>query len=67
MSTILGKPTSRIDGRAKVTGAARYAAEYNVPDLAHGFVVGATGWPLKRMRPSKSGRKCRPFAATSSS
>lgn len=42
MSTILGKPTSRIDGRAKVTGAARYAAEYNVPDLAHGFVVGAT-------------------------
>src|SRR6266571_9060787 len=35
----LGKPTSRIDGRAKVTGAAKYAAEYNVPGLAHGFVV----------------------------
>jgi xanthine dehydrogenase YagR molybdenum-binding subunit len=36
---ILGKPTSRIEGCAKVTGAAKYAAEYNVPDLAHGFVV----------------------------
>jgi len=35
----LGKPTSRIDGHAKVTGAAKYAAEYNVPGLAHGFVV----------------------------
>src|SRR5438874_11774819 len=35
----LGKPTSRIDGRAKVTGAAKYAGEYHVPGLAHGFVV----------------------------
>ncbi len=35
----LGKPTSRIEGRAKVTGAAKYAAEYDVPGLAHGFVV----------------------------
>src|SRR5256714_6267119 len=39
MTSYLGKPTSRIDGRAKVTGAAKYAAEYNVPGLAHGFVV----------------------------
>jgi xanthine dehydrogenase YagR molybdenum-binding subunit len=38
-ASTLGKPTSRIDGRAKVTGAAKYAAEYNVPGLAHGFVV----------------------------
>jgi xanthine dehydrogenase YagR molybdenum-binding subunit len=37
--TILGIPISRVDGRAKVTGAAKYAAEYNVPGLAHGFVV----------------------------
>jgi len=37
-----GKPTSRIDGRAKVTGAARYAAEYNVPALAHAVVVSST-------------------------
>jgi xanthine dehydrogenase YagR molybdenum-binding subunit len=40
--TILGIPTSRVDGRAKVTGAAKYAAEYNVPGLAHGFVVTST-------------------------
>jgi xanthine dehydrogenase YagR molybdenum-binding subunit len=35
----LGKPTSRIDGPAKVTGAAKYAAEHIVPGLAYGFVV----------------------------
>ncbi len=29
----LGKPTSRVDGPAKVTGEAKYAAEYNVPNL----------------------------------
>src|SRR5205823_12773486 len=38
----LGKPVSRIDGRAKVTGVAKYAAEYNVPGLAHGVVVSST-------------------------
>jgi xanthine dehydrogenase YagR molybdenum-binding subunit len=37
----LGRPTSRIDGPAKVTGHAKYAAEYNVPNLAHGVVVTA--------------------------
>ena len=35
----IGQPISRVDGRAKVTGAAKYAAEYNVPNLAYGFVV----------------------------
>jgi xanthine dehydrogenase YagR molybdenum-binding subunit len=35
----LGKPASRVEGRAKVTGAAKYAAEFNAPDLAYGFVV----------------------------
>jgi xanthine dehydrogenase YagR molybdenum-binding subunit len=38
----LGKPTSRVEGRAKVTGAAKYAAEYNVGGLAHGCVVSST-------------------------
>jgi len=38
-TSYLGKPTSRVDGRAKVTGAAKYAAEYGVPGLAHGFVI----------------------------
>ncbi len=41
-TSILGRPTSRVDGRAKVTGAAKYAAEYNLPGLAHGCVVSST-------------------------
>jgi xanthine dehydrogenase YagR molybdenum-binding subunit len=40
-TSYLGKPTSRIEGRAKVTGAAKYAAEYAVPGLAYGFAVTA--------------------------
>ncbi len=39
MTSHIGKPTNRVDGRAKVTGAAKYAAEYNVPGLAYGYVV----------------------------
>lgn len=40
MSTsYIGQPTSRVDGRAKVTGQAKYAAEFNVPNLIYGFVV----------------------------
>jgi xanthine dehydrogenase YagR molybdenum-binding subunit len=35
----IGTATSRVDGRAKVTGAAKYAAEYNAPGLAHGSIV----------------------------
>ncbi len=35
----IGKPESRVDGRLKVTGAAKYAAEFNAPDLAYGYVV----------------------------
>src|SRR5262245_41654750 len=35
----IGVPTSRVDGRVKVTGTAKYAAEYAVPGLAHGFVI----------------------------
>ncbi len=35
----IGKPLSRVDGRAKVTGAAKYAAEFNVPRLLHGYVL----------------------------
>ena len=38
----LGRPTSRVDGPDKVTGRAKYAAEHNVPDLAHGVVVAAS-------------------------
>jgi xanthine dehydrogenase YagR molybdenum-binding subunit len=35
----IGEPVSRVDGRAKVTGGAKYAAEYSAPGLAHGVVV----------------------------
>jgi xanthine dehydrogenase YagR molybdenum-binding subunit len=35
----IGRPVPRVDGRAKVTGAARYAAEVAVPGLLHGHVV----------------------------
>jgi xanthine dehydrogenase YagR molybdenum-binding subunit len=38
----LGRPVSRVDGHAKVTGQARYAAEYPAPGLVHGHVVNST-------------------------
>lgn len=38
----IGMPVSRIDGRAKVTGTARYAAEYPAEDLVYGVVVSST-------------------------
>src|SRR5438552_1060584 len=42
MAPYIGTPTSRVDGRAKVTGAAKYAAEFNAPGLAYGSVVTST-------------------------
>lgn len=39
---VIGQPLARVDGRAKVTGAARYAAEFNQPGQAHAVIVGAT-------------------------
>jgi xanthine dehydrogenase YagR molybdenum-binding subunit len=38
----IGTPISRVDGRAKVTGAAKYAAEFNTPGLAYASVVSST-------------------------
>src|SRR5262245_46313136 len=38
----LGQPINRVDGRAKVTGQAKYAGEYNVPNLAYGVVVSSS-------------------------
>ncbi|WP_262269341.1 xanthine dehydrogenase family protein molybdopterin-binding subunit [Microvirga yunnanensis] len=35
----IGTPQNRVDGRAKVTGEAKYAAEFDAPDLAYGIVV----------------------------
>src|SRR5881394_2316398 len=36
---ILGPARSRVDGRLKVTGAAKYAVEFEVPNCAHGWTV----------------------------
>jgi xanthine dehydrogenase YagR molybdenum-binding subunit len=38
----VGQPLARVDGRLKVTGAARYAAEFNQPNQAYAVIVGAT-------------------------
>jgi xanthine dehydrogenase YagR molybdenum-binding subunit len=42
MTTYIGTATSRVDGRAKVTGAAKYASEFNTAGLAHASVVTST-------------------------
>ena len=39
MTRSVGQPISRVDGAAKVTGQARYAAEHDVPGLAHAALV----------------------------
>src|ERR671915_2189712 len=41
-SAVIGRPVSRVDGRQKVTGGATYAAEFDVPGLAHGAIVRST-------------------------
>ena len=42
MASYIGTATSRVDGRAKVTGEAKYAGEFNLPGLVYGQVVGST-------------------------
>jgi xanthine dehydrogenase YagR molybdenum-binding subunit len=42
MTSYIGTPTSRVDGHAKVTGAAKYAGEFNTTGLVHGRVVTST-------------------------
>ena len=42
MNAYVGTATSRVDGRAKVTGAAKYAGEFTADGLVHGIVVAAT-------------------------
>src|SRR3954454_13600382 len=38
----IGTATPRVDGHAKVTGAAKYAGEFAAPDLAYGNLVTST-------------------------
>src|SRR3954464_7191481 len=36
---VIGKPTPRIDGRAKVTGAARYTADVKLPGMLYARMI----------------------------
>jgi len=40
--SIIGTPYKRIDGRLKVTGAARYAADHPLPEMAYAYGVYST-------------------------
>jgi xanthine dehydrogenase YagR molybdenum-binding subunit len=42
MTAYIGTATSRVDGRDKVTGKAKYAGEFKVPDLAYASVISST-------------------------
>jgi xanthine dehydrogenase YagR molybdenum-binding subunit len=41
-TSVIGKPLARVDGRAKVTGSARYAADFNQRGQVYAVVVSAT-------------------------
>nr|WP_294924372.1 xanthine dehydrogenase family protein molybdopterin-binding subunit [uncultured Flavobacterium sp.] len=38
----IGKPISRLEGHLKVTGNAKYAGEYDAPDLLYGYVLNSS-------------------------
>jgi xanthine dehydrogenase YagR molybdenum-binding subunit len=40
--TVIGKPLTRVDGRARVTGGARYAVDFNQNGQAYAVIVSAT-------------------------
>ena len=42
MNLLVGAPGDRVDGRLKVTGAAKYSAEIALPNLAYGVLVLST-------------------------
>jgi xanthine dehydrogenase YagR molybdenum-binding subunit len=39
---MIGQPIDRLDGRLKVTGGARYAAEFRIPNTVHAVLVQST-------------------------
>jgi xanthine dehydrogenase YagR molybdenum-binding subunit len=41
-TNVIGKPVRRVDGRDKVTGRARYAAEFNQPNQAYAVIANST-------------------------
>src|SRR6478672_15623 len=38
---VIGKPTPRVDGRAKVTGAAKYSADVHLPGMLYAALITA--------------------------
>src|SRR5580765_4129846 len=40
--SVVGKPTPRIDGKLKVTGAAKYTADINLPGMLYGKMLTST-------------------------
>jgi xanthine dehydrogenase YagR molybdenum-binding subunit len=42
MARYIGKEMDRVDGLAKVTGKAKYAVEFQVPNVAYAFIVQST-------------------------
>ena len=38
----IGAPMNRVDGHLKVTGAAKYSAEYEIPGITYAVLVGST-------------------------
>ena len=42
MDNLVGKPLDRVDGRLKVTGAAKYSAEYSLEGMVHAVIVTST-------------------------
>ncbi|MFI6317827.1 xanthine dehydrogenase family protein molybdopterin-binding subunit [Nonomuraea sp. NPDC050556] len=40
-ASLIGAPVTRVDGRAKVTGAATYTAEITLPGMRHAVIVGS--------------------------
>ncbi len=41
-ANLIGPALDRVDGRLKVTGAAKYSAEWPMPDMAVGYLVLST-------------------------
>jgi xanthine dehydrogenase YagR molybdenum-binding subunit len=41
-NAVIGKPTNRIDGPLKVTGSAKYASDYQFPNMVYAVPISAT-------------------------
>lgn len=39
MTSVIGQPVDRVDGRLKITGGAKYAADYTADQIAHAVPV----------------------------